>query len=733
MKTRPTIALAMIVKNEAANLGPLLESVRGCFDEIHITDTGSADTTVEILKSDKAFELAGCPIFVHHFTWVNDFAKARQFSFDQVPKNIDYIMWLDGDDCLGNREAFIHFRDHTMHCCQQWLVPYLYHFNPNGESICTFNRERIIKNNYGFHWEYFVHEGIISPENKKVTTHFISTFDIRHMRTEQDIVNDRNRNLSLFKDREAELDSRMQYYYGKELFEGNDYIKCIQVLETITKTTDPKFSIADRVMAMQYLAMAYGQCQKWDKSLNISLLGLQLSPDRGEFFNLAADALLRQQNPGGAIVFYKAAKNCATVNFNGFIYTSPQAVRDYPCVQLANIYLQMGQWNEAQKEVDQLKSFGSPDAARFEPMLERVKQASHLEADSKIKTDDIIITTPPNTITEDWDENTLKTQGTGGSETAAIELARQLKVKTGKKVRIYMKRKTVDLMPSGVEYYPISNLEEYFRKYEPKAHIAWRHSVRLTKAPSYVWSHDLVTQGAEHTNNYEKLWCLTPFHKEFVKDMQKIPDDKISLVKNGLDPEVFEGVGDVVKNPNKVLFSSSPDRGLERCIEIVKQARETLPNLELHIFYGPHNIRKSGDHAYADHLERLMRENDFVKYHGFVPKSELMRHMKEAVVHLYPADFIETSCLTVLEAACSGTYVLTRNMGAIPYTLKEVHDQGMCTIMDVDASGPEEFKVWSDELVEIIQGEKWKKVDVSVHNYSWSKVTDDFIKEMGLQ
>lgn len=732
MKSRPTIALACILKNEAANIGPLINSVRGCFDAIFMTDTGSADTSVDILKNPKTAEIAGCPIHVSHFTWVNDFSKARQFCFDQVGPEYDYIMWLDLDDVLNNREAFIHFRDHTMHCCQQWLVPYRYAFNANGQSICTFNRERIIKNNYGFKWHYFVHEGILPAADKKVATHFISTFSVDHMRTDQDVVMDRNRNLALFKDREAELDSRMKYYWGKELFEAHDYIKCIQVLGELCKSDDPKFSIADRVMSMQYLAMAYSQCMKWAEALKVSLLGLQLSPDRGEFFNLAADALLRQSNHQGAIVFYKAAKNCAADSFNGFIYNSPQAVRDYPCVQLANIYIQMGRWREAKAEVEALKSFGSPEAARFEPHLRQAEHLNSLGNEPKVKTDDIVISTPPHTITEDWDEHTLKTVGTGGSETAAIEVARQLKLKTGRTVRVYMKRKTVDLMPSGVEYYPINHLEDYFRKYEPKAHIAWRHAVRLTNAPSFVWSHDLVTPGAEQVNNYTKLWCLTPFHKEFVKDMQGIVDSKISLVKNGLDPEVFEAVKDAVKNPNKVVFSSSPDRGLERCIEIVRRARKDLPDLELHIFYGPHNIRKSGNHAEADRLEKLMRDNDFVKYHGFVPKVDLMRHMREAAVHLYPADFIETSCLTVLEAACNGTYVLTRNMGAIPYTLKEVHERGMCEILDVDASGDEEFQIWADSLVTAIRDRKWEKVDVSVDNYSWSKVTDDFIKEMGL-
>ena len=43
-----TISLCMIVKNEEAVLGRVLEQMRGIADEIIVVDTGSADRTREI-------------------------------------------------------------------------------------------------------------------------------------------------------------------------------------------------------------------------------------------------------------------------------------------------------------------------------------------------------------------------------------------------------------------------------------------------------------------------------------------------------------------------------------------------------------------------------------------------------------------------------------------------------------------------------------------------------------
>src|SRR3954470_20229361 len=98
--SRPSIALNMIVKNEAHNLGPLLQSVRSCVDEIHITDTGSTDNTLGFIEkinehiAKKDADWSGLPtIQVHKFDWVDDFAAARNYSFSFA--KTDYCLWLD--------------------------------------------------------------------------------------------------------------------------------------------------------------------------------------------------------------------------------------------------------------------------------------------------------------------------------------------------------------------------------------------------------------------------------------------------------------------------------------------------------------------------------------------------------------------------------------------------------------------------------------------------------------
>jgi glycosyltransferase involved in cell wall biosynthesis len=193
MQKRPSIALAMIVRNEAHHLPELLKSIEGCFDEIHITDTGSEDDTVQVA------EPLGC--IVHHFEWCDDFAKARNFAFSH-PKT-DYIMWMDGDDVLSSRERFIAFRDEMLSEADMWLANYWYATNAQGQPTCVFTRERIIKNDGRFQWKYFIHEGIVAKPGltKAPIVQFSPAWQIVHKRTEADLAGDRSRNLSIIEDK----------------------------------------------------------------------------------------------------------------------------------------------------------------------------------------------------------------------------------------------------------------------------------------------------------------------------------------------------------------------------------------------------------------------------------------------------------------------------------------------------------------------------------------------------
>lgn len=90
----------LIVKNEEKNLNRLINQLMIFSDNIYIVDTGSTDSTVDIIKS---YAYTG-KVHFGYFEWTHNFSEARNYSIS-LSKDADYIFWCDGDEELS--EEFI--------------------------------------------------------------------------------------------------------------------------------------------------------------------------------------------------------------------------------------------------------------------------------------------------------------------------------------------------------------------------------------------------------------------------------------------------------------------------------------------------------------------------------------------------------------------------------------------------------------------------------------------------
>lgn len=712
-----TLALCVICKNEIKNLPRLLDSVSDCFDEIHITDTGSTDGTIEYLQDlQKNGEVQ-----LHHFTWINDFAAARNYSFSHACT--DYSMWLDCDDVLVGKEAFLEWKKNLLPTANYWFATYHYGLDKEGNPNCSFVRERVIKNNVGFKWQYFVHEGIPPVCNEPLKVQYAASWEIKHLRTEEDIKVDKNRNLSIFESRKDSLDSRMQYYYGKELYEAGKYLEAYQQLTLATEKHD--LEIHDRVLGLQYAVCSAIFLNQFEKAIELAQKGLKYAPNRAEFYVSIGDAYLKLGQFDNAIPSYAAAAHCINSAPPGTLrhtplFTSAPAYTTYPRNQLARIAFNKGDIQLCQKYLDDAAAFGADfETGQMMAELQKVKSLITVRPKSSLKACDEIVFSCLPIAPYKWDENIAKERGVGGSETACIEMARHLHKLTGKVVRVFNEREdTLEL--DGVVYEPNAKCRDYFSQNIPKVNIAWRHSVPLTEAPTYIWCHDLGTMGFEDTTKYEQVLCLSKFHKEYVKHLYKIPDEKIRVTRNGIDLSRFEGLDTSIKNPNKIVFSSSPDRGLLRAIAVVNHARQYNPQLELHAFYGVDNMLKLGLKEQADQIVNEVKKHHWVKFHGNVQQSQLVDHLKDAKVWLYPTDFLETYCITALEMLGCRVRPVVRQWGALPYTLSE---QPAC-IVDMDCQKEAQIGAWALTLLDELKVEQ-PPVDLS--RFSWESVAKEWL------
>ena len=271
---------------------------------------------------------------------------------------------------------------------------------------------------------------------------------------------------------------------------------------------------------------------------------------------------------------------------------------------------------------------------------------------------------------EKWDLDSYRTSGIGGSETCAGRLA-QVAAEAGHSVTLYGAHDCKEQY--GVQLIPWNSFipeEEYFDLFIASRNVNCIDE-RLRAKKILVWVHDIwLLSGQEvseyHRNKVDKFVCLSPWHEDFFSNHHKIPKDKITIIPNGINVELFGGLSFDNKKYGNLIYSSSPDRGLDNLIYCMIFARDQVPELHLDVYYGFHNYESSvRSRNNADEVRRLdelkeviEKHSDFVTMHGRVSQGELAKKWAAAYAWVYPTLFTETSCCinTTQISMADGTY-----------------------------------------------------------------------------
>jgi glycosyltransferase involved in cell wall biosynthesis len=156
----------------------------------------------------------------------------------------------------------------------------------------------------------------------------------------------------------------------------------------------------------------------------------------------------------------------------------------------------------------------------------------------------------------------------------------------------------------------------------------------------------------------------------------------------------------------RVLYSSSPDRGLDVLLEIWPRVLEHVPDaLAAYAYPGVYDAVADQDPAVAEHRERIRKmakDLPHVERLGSLSQPDLAALMCDTRVWVHPswvtmanAPFFETSCIGAMEAQAAGCCVVASGWGALPETVRV----GMLV------PGPGGTDKWKDGLVAgIVEG-----------------------------
>ncbi len=320
---------------------------------------------------------------------------------------------------------------------------------------------------------------------------------------------------------------------------------------------------------------------------------------------------------------------------------------------------------------------------------------------------DIVIFTGPGA--ERWNPETIATTGIGGSEIMAWEMARHL-VRLGNRVRVYgdcagLEANNFD----GVEWFDHSQ----YRDLTCDVLIVSRRPSAIddpfnVKAKlTLCWVHDIHCGQELHYQRslrIDRFLCLSAWHKDYFTNAYSfVHPSQIVQTRNGIDLGLYSkripagharcpacggesaefadandciGCGLPVRNPHRMIHSSSPDRGLEAALRSMPSIRSRVPDAELHVFYGFDVWKRFADEGQLKQiamLEALIEEmRPFgVTAHGRVNQETLATAQMQSGVWYAPNWFTETSCISAMQAHAAGLRMVTSPIAALNETVAD--------------------------------------------------------------
>lgn len=285
------MSLCMIVKDEEDTLPRCLSSIAELVDEIIIVDTGSSDRTKEVARTFTEH--------VYDFPWVDDFAKARNYAFELATK--DYIMWLDADDLLADKDQqkLRALKESTDPTVDSMTMEYLLDFDEYGNVTVRNRRNRIVKRANQFKWIGKVHEYLAVWGTIINTDVAITHASIRH---------DSDRNLNIYEQAVAageELTPRDLYYYANELKDHQRYEDAIVQYEQFLATEAGW--IEDVLATFSKLADCYHALKMPEQEVASSLRALRYAPPRPELCCRMGYYFMQKEDYQASVFWYQTA------------------------------------------------------------------------------------------------------------------------------------------------------------------------------------------------------------------------------------------------------------------------------------------------------------------------------------------------------------------------------------------------------------------------------------------
>lgn len=237
------------------------------------------------------------------------------------------------------------------------------------------------------------------------------------------------------------------------------------------------------------------------------------------------------------------------------------------------------------------------------------------------------------------------------------------------------------------------------------------------------------------TGRIDRLLAVSNWHAHHLCAESGFPIERAFVVRNGVHLPWF--AGSEPRQRRRLIYTSTPYRGLELVPSIYTELKNRCTDIELHVFSGlkVYDTDTPFTGPRQEEFDRLLPQLHALPdctVHGNILQKDLSRELMRSGLYFYPNTWRETSCICCIEAKAAGCPIVTSAFGALPETV------GGSGYVINEAPGSPAYQAAFVAACEKILNDHNVFEQLSNHGrteacaaYSWEHVGDRFLELLG--